>query len=710
MDIDGILGEGPWPVFEPGWVWLCGAGPGDPGLLTLHALNGLRQADVVVHDALVNQRILDWTRPDAERVFAGKRGGKPSARQRDISLRLVELARDGRRVLRLKGGDPFVFGRGGEEALALVRNAIPIRIVPGISAGIGGLAYAGIPLTHRDVNQSVTFVTGHDQNGQAPNALDWSAIARGSQVIVLYMATRHIARIAAALMEAGRSPARARRGRRLGNDAGAAGGRDDPRRHRAGHPRPRHRAPDDHLRRQIGSPAPDARLDTHARRHAAPASRPAGGADGRGILNRGLVFAAPASGCGKTVAMLAVLAALRNRGIRARSAKSGPDYIDPGYHAAASGEPCINLDAWAMPAGRIRELTAGDGVLLVEGAMGLFDGAPPDGRGSTADLAEILGLPVVLVVDASRQSQSVAALYGGFANFRESVDLEGVILNRVAGSRHEKALRRALATAGARVMGAVPSAETLTLASRHLGLRQARERADLEAFLERAAATAERRIDIDMLLAAAAIPAGGDAGPSPPGIPPPGQRIAVAEDAAFTFTYPHLLRNWRAAGAEIGFFSPLADETPAPGADIVILPGGYPELHAGRLAAAARFRASMSTAPAVYGECGGYMVMGDGLVDAGGARHRMLGLLRLETSFEERRLHIGYRKLTALGGPFRGDFTGHEFHYSTTLASAGEPLFAARNAEGIELPAAGLCNGRAAGSFVHLIDRGHPTP
>ena len=206
MDIDGILGEGPWPVFEPGWVWLCGAGPGDPGLLTLHALNGLRQADVVVHDALVNQRILDWTRPDAERVFAGKRGGKPSSRQRDISLRLVELARDGRRVLRLKGGDPFVFGRGGEEALALVRNAIPIRIVPGISAGIGGLAYAGIPLTHRDVNQSVTFVTGHDQNGQAPNALDWSAIARGSQVIVLYMATRHIARIAAALMEAGRCP------------------------------------------------------------------------------------------------------------------------------------------------------------------------------------------------------------------------------------------------------------------------------------------------------------------------------------------------------------------------------------------------------------------------------------------------------------------------------------------------------------------------
>ncbi len=406
--------------------------------------------------------------------------------------------------------------------------------------------------------------------------------------------------------------------------------------------------------------------------------------------------------------MLAILAALRNRGIRARPAKSGPDYIDPGYHAAASGEPCINLDAWAMPAERIRELATGDGVLMVEGAMGLFDGAPPEGRGSTADLAEILGLPVVLIADTSRQSQSVAALYEGFANHRKSVKLAGIILNRVASPGHEKALRRALAAVGAQVMGAVPSAESLALGSRHLGLRQARERTDLRGFLEQAAATAERSIDIDALLAAAAVPVRGGAHPAPAGIPPPGQRIAVAEDAAFTFTYPHLLLNWRAAGAEVGFFSPLADEFPDPGADIVILPGGYPELHAGRLAAATRFHAAMANAAAVYGECGGYMVMGDGMVDAGGARHRMLGLLRLETSFEKRRLHIGYRKLTALRGPFPGDFTGHEFHYTTTLASEGTPLFAVRTAEGSELPAAGLCNGRSAGSFVHLIDRDCP--
>ncbi|SEM82586.1 uroporphyrinogen-III C-methyltransferase [Palleronia pelagia] len=194
-----------WPAFQPGWVWLCGAGPGDPGLLTLHALNALRQADVVVYDALVEPAILDWA-PGAEHIYAGKRGGKPSSVQRDISLRLVELARAGKRVLRLKGGDPFVFGRGGEEAQTLVQHDVPIRIIPGISAGIGGLAYAGIPVTHRDVNQSVTFVTGHDQSGNTPQTLDWAAISRGSQVIVIYMGMKHIAQIAGALLDAGRAP------------------------------------------------------------------------------------------------------------------------------------------------------------------------------------------------------------------------------------------------------------------------------------------------------------------------------------------------------------------------------------------------------------------------------------------------------------------------------------------------------------------------
>ncbi|UWP90617.1 uroporphyrinogen-III C-methyltransferase [Aliiroseovarius crassostreae] len=191
---------------KPGWVWLVGAGPGDPGLLTLHAVNALRQADVIVYDALVQKVILDWARPDAEIIYAGKRGGKPSANQRDISLQLVDHARAGKRVLRLKGGDPFVFGRGGEEGQTLVQHQIPIRIIPGISAGIGGLAYAGIPVTHRDVNQSVTFVTGHDQSGNTPGSLDWGAISKGSQVIVIYMGMKHLGRIRSALIAAGREP------------------------------------------------------------------------------------------------------------------------------------------------------------------------------------------------------------------------------------------------------------------------------------------------------------------------------------------------------------------------------------------------------------------------------------------------------------------------------------------------------------------------
>jgi uroporphyrin-III C-methyltransferase len=192
------------PELEPGWVWLTGAGPGDPGLLTLHALNGLRQADVIVHDALVDDRTLTLSGPDCEIIYAGKRGGKPSPRQPDISARLVKLARDGKKVLRLKGGDPFIFGRGGEEALALVAAGIPFRVIPGISAGIGGLAHAGIPLTHRETNSAVTLVTGHGASGDLPDGIDWPALATGSPVLVIYMAIKHLGTIRRRLMEGGR--------------------------------------------------------------------------------------------------------------------------------------------------------------------------------------------------------------------------------------------------------------------------------------------------------------------------------------------------------------------------------------------------------------------------------------------------------------------------------------------------------------------------
>ena len=195
-----------FPAFEPGSIWLVGAGPGAPGLMTLLGLHALTTADVVVFDALVNDKILEWARPEAIKEFAGKRGGKPSAKQRDISERLVELAKQGYRVVRLKGGDPFVFGRGGEECEALHVANIPFRVVPGISAGIGGLAYAGIPVTHRTTNHVVTFMTGHDSSGDVPDQVDWQALAKSSPVIVLYMALKHLEKIAERLIDHGRDP------------------------------------------------------------------------------------------------------------------------------------------------------------------------------------------------------------------------------------------------------------------------------------------------------------------------------------------------------------------------------------------------------------------------------------------------------------------------------------------------------------------------
>ncbi|MEM6619255.1 MAG: cobyrinate a,c-diamide synthase [Pseudomonadota bacterium] len=416
-------------------------------------------------------------------------------------------------------------------------------------------------------------------------------------------------------------------------------------------------------------------------------------------VGRGLVLAAPASGSGKTTVTLGLLAALRARGVPVRGAKSGPDYIDPRFHSAASGVPCATLDAFAMGRDRLRTLAAGSGVLLVEGAMGLFDGAPPHGRGSTADVAKALGLPVVLVVDVARQAQSVAALVAGFAAHDPGVTLAGVILNRVGSPRHEAMLRAVLDLP---VLGALLRDAELALPSRHLGWVQAEEHPDLSGFLDRAGRALGDAVDLDALLALAA-PIAAPEGPARR-LPPPAQRIAVARDAAFAFAYPHHLAEWRAQGAEIVPFSPLADDPPDPGADLTILPGGYPELYAGRLAANARFLAGLRAARAVYGECGGYMVMGAGLTDAGGARHAMAGLLGLETSFAQRKLSLGYRQLKPLGGPFAQPLLGHEFHYATTTRADGAALFRVRDGAGDALADAGLRTGPHAGSFAHVID------
>ncbi len=438
---------------------------------------------------------------------------------------------------------------------------------------------------------------------------------------------------------------------------------------------------------------------------------------------RGLIIAAPASGAGKTTLTAAILAALRRRGIRVRAAKLGPDYIDPAFHAAATGHDVTNLDTWAMPPALLATLldSADTDLLVIEAAMGLFDGVA-DGTGSAADLAARFDLPVLLVQDVTGQGQSAAATAAGFARHDPRVRLAGVILNRVASLRHRDLILPAMARAGIPVFGAFPREKALALPSRHLGLVQASEHADLASLLARLARLAETHLALDAIAAAARPLARPLAHPlaAPPArislgarvaLPPPGQRIALAHDAAFSFIYPHLLAGWRARGAEILPFSPLADEAPAKDADICWLPGGYPELHAGRLAAAARFRAGMALFAAtrpVHGECGGYMVLGTVLEDAEGVRHPMLGLLGHGTSFARRRLTLGYRRARLAAPGVLGDagqaLRGHEFHYAT-LAIPGDdpPLAHFWDANGQPLGPMGGRRGQVSGGFFHVI-------
>jgi cobyrinic acid a,c-diamide synthase len=456
------------------------------------------------------------------------------------------------------------------------------------------------------------------------------------------------------------------------------------------------------------------------------------------LLPRGLIVAAPASRSGKTTVALAIMAALARRGVPVRAAKAGPDYIDPAFHAAATGAASLNLDSWAMPPqlldAVLGEAAAGAAIVIIEGAMGLFDGAPgngvahphrPDGpdepgrddgtgrrrRGSTADLAARFGLPVLLVLDVAGQSQTAAAVARGLASHDEAVRIAAVVLNRVGSERHRALVADAMAACGIAVLGAIPRERAIVLPERHLGLVQAGEHADLAALFAGLADIAERHLDLDCILAVAApLPQVYDK-MAPPPLRPPGQRIALAADAAFSFVYPHVLSGWRRAGAEITAFSPLADEPPPALCDACWLPGGYPELHAGALAAARRFRAGIlrfaETRP-VHGECGGYMVLGNGLVDADGNCHAMLGLLSHVTSFASRKLHLGYRRarlradgpLGAAGAVIRG----HEFHYASLLEAGDDECFAdLADAAGNRLGGGGGRRRNVTGTFFHAV-------
>ncbi|MBY0430119.1 MAG: cobyrinate a,c-diamide synthase, partial [Rhodospirillales bacterium] len=352
----------------------------------------------------------------------------------------------------------------------------------------------------------------------------------------------------------------------------------------------------------------------------------------------GLIIAAPASGSGKTVFTLGLLRHLARSGVAVASAKVGPDYIDPAFHGAASFRPCRNLDGWAMRretlGAQVAALSTQAELIVCEGVMGLFDGAHvadgPDG--STADLAALTGWPVLLVMDVRGQAASAAAVLRGFATHRADVAIAGIVFNRAGGEAHRAALVRACARACPEipVLGALSFDPRLGQPSRHLGLVQAAERQDLDAFLDGAADAVATGIDVTALRALARPGRALNHADGPP-LPPLGQRIAVATDEAFAFAYPWALEAWTQAGAEILPFSPLADSAPDAHADAVYLPGGYPELHAGRLAGNAVFLAGLRAAAArgspLFGECGGYMVLGEGLVDAQGRRHAHAGLL-----------------------------------------------------------------------------------
>lgn len=436
------------------------------------------------------------------------------------------------------------------------------------------------------------------------------------------------------------------------------------------------------------------------------------------MTTRAIMVAAPRSGGGKTTLTLALLAALERRGLRVGAVKTGPDYIDPAFHAAITGRPGLNLDSWCMSPDLLHEVMQAAcqdvDVLVVESAMGLFDGLSlPDGqRGAPSDIAAFFGIPVLFVLDMSGQGQSVGPIAKGFAQWSPYVQVNGVVLNRVASARHERLGREAVQAAGLPVYGALMRQSGQTLPERHLGLVQAREHGNLAGWLADLADKAERELDMDGILAAAAPLHSGREMYNPAGLlPPPGQRIAVADDAAFSFLYGHLALFWRRAGAELVPFSPLADDPPDPSCTACWLPGGYPELHAGQLAQATKFyaglRAFAQTRP-VHGECGGFMVLGQGLEDAQGVRHGMAGLLGHTTSFAKRKLNLGYREATLVNDGVLGArgarLRGHEFHYATVLDGGTDaPLASLRSGIGEELGMCGGQRGFVSGSFFHVL-------
>ena len=429
------------------------------------------------------------------------------------------------------------------------------------------------------------------------------------------------------------------------------------------------------------------------------------------MTQKGVIIAGLSSSSGKTLTTLGLLRAFSQNNIDVSAAKTGPDYIDPGFHHAACGKPSVNLDGFAMQADLMRHLASCQGgeLLIIEGVMGLYDG----GDGSAVALASHLGLPVILVLDCRGQSETTAHIAAALKDrlARDGITLAGVILNRLSTTRHGDIIKQACQKLDIIVFGQLPHHQGIDMPSRHLGLVQALDldaRGALDSVLDQSAQMMHDHADLSAIQSCAQPVK--PASSQQEAIAPPGQRIAVAYDAAFGFAYPHLIEAWRRQGAEISLFSPLADETPRNDADFIYLPGGYPELHLEKITQAGSFKSALIAAAEkktpIYGECGGFMVLGKGIINSQGEYIPMLGLLDLVTSFEAPKRVLGYRRLRQINHafPFWPEMMrGHEFHFTNAVEAKGQPLFQAADRHGHDLGIAGLVKGTVAGSYHHII-------
>lgn len=428
----------------------------------------------------------------------------------------------------------------------------------------------------------------------------------------------------------------------------------------------------------------------------------------------GLIISAPNSGSGKTIFTLALLRALNDSGIKVQPFKNGPDYIDPMFHKIAANRNSYNLDTWGMDANQLNQIisiSTGADLIVSEGSMGLFDGVLIKGRtgnGATSDLSEKFGWPIILVINVSGQAQSAAASALGFMNYNKNLNFAGVILNFVSSKRHENLISDGMRKVGINILGSIPRQKELVLPERHLGLVQANEIQDIETKIQNYSHLIKDNIDLQKIVECAGFKNFKKLKPKDNN--PPAQRIAIAKDKAFSFIYPHLIDNWKKAGAEITSFSPLNNEIPDKNSELIWLPGGYPELYAKEISNADKTIKSIhnySKTKKIHGECGGYMVLGKYLIDKDGKKFKMFDLLGLVTSFKKRKLNLGYRMAKLRKENIHHSknkiIYGHEFHYTSIIDQPDQPLYEVYDATQNIVNETGSIKENVSGTFFHYL-------